>query len=67
MLCFQWTHGYKNAKNVAQVFCGVYFTTNTSGTNHLVKILKPLPRTSRPSTSVNDDNIGRIKETVLYI
>lgn len=47
-----------------QMFWGVYFRMNTStylrGTKYSAK-----PHARRPSTSVNDDNIDGVKETVL--
>ena len=67
---FQWNYGYGIIENFAEVFWGVYSNENEIFEWHKAfsedrEVVENLPHASRPSTSVNDDNIEKVKKILL--
>ena len=70
ILCFQWNYGYGIIENIAEVFrestlsrTQVFQWHKAFSEGH--EVVENLPHASRPSTSVNDDNIEQVKKNVL--
>ena len=70
ILCFQWNYGFGIIENVAEVF-GESTLSRTQvfewhkGFSEGREVVQNLSHVSRPSTSVNDDNMEKVKEIVL--
>ena len=70
MLCFQWNYGYSSLKMLQKCFGESTLLKTQVFEWHEAfsegrEVVENLPHASRPSNSVNDDNIEKVKKIVL--